>query len=585
MMGRIGAVGNFGIIAVQYIVARSLVAFIIPDSLAMGFNRIVDAWLVIAVIIAILSLVLGRNFKLKSISSAALALALIVALGLSSLIPNAPTVPTDPMPVLPPLHPNEPVSPNPTPPIAPNNPNPSPTTPNPPATPAPAPAPSPSPFPAQPVQPRNNYFRMGEDNFPFSNSRNSFGYSSNYSIPMERFRLIFTESRASVLYDLYSPWGGSCYGFSAASSLFDKGILTPSTYQPGVNMAFRFGLPRNNRALLELLELYQISQSLTSVIQASTVNENNFSGLISAMHNADGTVKRNGLLISLRLPGGGGHAVVGYDIANRGNGVYAISIYDNNFPNDSNRTMIVDTNRRTWNYGNSYRNTTHNFRFVDTSVVYSSVQTAIAQQSSSEVSPGRPDNDMMIIAPDDVVITQDGLTLWEIESVFEITPLMNSVSTERIMWFMPDNGVVDFMAPGKADGIVLFDDYISYMIIADTALLSGSTTEGVVVESNKRFSVTVDRNDVEPIVFSGRSAETFSVVAQDGDLVFSGVGRVKVHQGNMQASVVLKSGEQMLYENIALKVITPWYVYALIGGFVLVTATAIIVWRHRAIRF
>jgi hypothetical protein len=540
------------------------------------FSVAIHSWLVVALIMVFSSMGLKKQIKINAISSAALVLAVIITIGISQLFPGTPNIPTIPNPITPPSAPNEPV-----------NPTPGPTTPSDPAVPSPAPTTprpaTPTPAPAQPNQPRNNFFVMGEDNFSFANTSSSFGYSRNYGIPVERFRLIFSHSESETLSRLrgYSPWGGNCYGFAATSSLFDKGVLQHSNYQAGVRTTFNFGFPRTNRALLELIELYQISQSLTEVSRAARANTNNYNGLIVAMHNADGTVKRNGLIVSVRNSDGG-HAVIAYDIRNVGNGIYSLSIYDNNYPNDRNRTMVVDTARLAWTYYGRYTSSTHEFRFLDSSVVYSNVQAAIARQSNPSLD-NRTENDMRVIIPDGVSATQNGIPITEIEGAFDMTPDTNAGGTLAAVWYIPDNDIVNFEVPGKADGIAVFDEFVSYMVTADTATVAGSTMTGIIVDTDNKFEIIVVWNDNEPLTLSGVSSERFTVSDEDGEIVMTGSGRIRAQQGNRRTTLTLESGSQTVFDESALKTIIPWYVFAIVG-LVLVAGVVLVVWKIKSKR-
>jgi hypothetical protein len=131
-----------------------------------------------------------------------------------------------------------------------------------------------------------------------------------------------------------------------------------------------------------------------------------------------------------------------------GNGVYNISIYDNNYPNDRNRRMVVDTSNLSWTYYGIYRSSTHDFRFINTSIIYSSVQKALEQQANPQTSFNRMEYDMTIIIPTDVIATQNGVPISEIENIVEITPLTNTEEVLATMWYLPDGGIVEFEAPG-----------------------------------------------------------------------------------------------------------------------------------------
>jgi hypothetical protein len=50
-----------------------------------------------------------------------------------------------------------------------------------------------------------------------------------------------------------------------------------------------------------------------------------------------------------RADGQGGHAVTPFAVENRGNGIYAVLIYDNNYPKET-RAILFDRNANTWNY-------------------------------------------------------------------------------------------------------------------------------------------------------------------------------------------------------------------------------------------
>jgi hypothetical protein len=123
---------------------------------------------------------------------------------------------------------------------------------------------------------------MGEDNYNFGNNAASFGYGKDQRIPLSRFQQIFSGNEAQQWFEIYYKLHSNCFGFSASSSLFNKGKLTPARYQSSIDRAYNFGLPKNNATLKELMELCQISQSLTEVNTIARSTRNNFGGLIAA---------------------------------------------------------------------------------------------------------------------------------------------------------------------------------------------------------------------------------------------------------------------------------------------------------------
>jgi hypothetical protein len=188
---------------------------------------------------------------------------------------------------------------------------------------------------------------MGEDNYKFANSATSFGYPSNYRIPLERYTQLFSPVTAQYYYNAYGAWGGSCFGFSASADLMNDGELSPSKYQSGANSVYSLSTPgAANNSVTLLLELYQISQLLPEMQSAMNTSKNDYTKFVNEMISSDGS----GMVIGYVTPGWGGHAIVGYGIAKVSENIYDISVYDSNYPTDNNRKMRVDTANRTFSY-------------------------------------------------------------------------------------------------------------------------------------------------------------------------------------------------------------------------------------------
>jgi hypothetical protein len=473
--------------------------------------------------------------------------------------------PTDPAPVVP-----EPEVPNPepeTPSVPPIIPTPEPTT---------TKHSTQTPNPAQITRP-SNAFLMGEDNYSFGNFANSFGYSKDPNISKARFQQIFTPSEANEWFKVYYNLHGNCFGFSSTSSLFNRGVLTPSTFQKNVDRAYNFGMPKNNASLKELIELYQISQSLYSVNNAERANQNDYSGLISEMYNADGTVNKSGVLISVKKPGLG-HSIIAYDITNAGNGIYYLSIYDNNNPKDTSRKMTVNTSNKTWQYDSySSAKEQHVFRYLNSSVVYKAIQNALSEQSQPNQSSSVPATDMYISIPSqNATILQNATPVNEITNAIDVTPATGEEYTQSV-WFVPV-GVytIDITNPKMNDSIAIFDDSSAFGASVDkNASVTGTIGANgfITVDTDGKLSIDYTNNDLfgEEVIISGKTNEPFTFNASDGDMVISGSGNFEVSYKERTGIYELNPSEPLTIELSSLTYPFPWTMTAVgVGAIIMI---------------
>jgi hypothetical protein len=566
---------QFGSIALAYIAIRTILAAFVPTAVSAVLSPIADFFLVVALISAVISLVLGGNsvlmYKIKGFIYSTLG-AVILVIGLVSFIGGKlPFSPQDILPTPTPVAPS-PIVPEPDNPPTPEPENPPTPEPEVPITPTPTPnTPVPTPAPV-PKQPHYSEFYMGEDNYNFANNRSSFGYGSGYAISLERFKQIFSDNEAQQWYNIYAPWGGSCFGFSASSINFSNAKLNTASYQKDANMVYDFGLPKSNRSLLELMELYQISQSLTESLRVEKEGENNYAGLVSSMYMANGSVQRQGLIVCVRN-GNVGHAVVAYDIQNAGNGVFYLSIYDNNYPNDTTRKMRFDTVNKTWQYGN-YNQSTGYFRYISAAAVYNAIQNAKTNKISNMEKP------MKIVVPSkNATITLKGQSVETLEGAIDATPFTGNDSGTKV-WSVPQDVYdVSVINPLKKDEVVFFDSETSFAAnVCKDALISGTTGNFgfITVDTDGKFTVKYfDEQMAEnPITISGNTNEPFALKLSDGTLYMDGEGKFKVSQGNNSSVYELSASESTPIDLSDLQYHLPWWVFV-IGIVVLCVLVAI----------
>jgi len=148
--------------------------------------------------------------------------------------------------------------------------------------------------------------------------------------------------------------GGHCYGMAVSSQRFFNGTANPSTFQSGASNAFALDPLTQLRASITE---WAVSQSLSPADGSSNQWRWNLTpqetlDLIRAQFKNN---PNNPYVLGFFQKGKGGHAVTPYGIENKGDGIYWLHIYDNNWP-DEDRYIIFDTNKNTWLYAFSALN-------------------------------------------------------------------------------------------------------------------------------------------------------------------------------------------------------------------------------------
>jgi len=165
-------------------------------------------------------------------------------------------------------------------------------------------------------------FLPNPDGFCFINSGSSFGYPSGYRIPLERFIEVFENIiTARFYYDIYGPWGGSCFGFAVASTQFNQKYIRQEAYSPGAITTFSLPVPRNsNHRVTQLLERYQISW-----YKGYERIHNDIKRLVDTINE----FQRTGIdPVVLNIWKSGGHAIVAYKVEEDAQR-YTVHLYDN----------------------------------------------------------------------------------------------------------------------------------------------------------------------------------------------------------------------------------------------------------------
>lgn len=141
--------------------------------------------------------------------------------------------------------------------------------------------------------------------------------------------------------------GGHCYGFSVLSLRLFQGLITPADLGGGSTAADL--QIQGNQSLQRELAYSFVFQSFDPVRAGAIQGTPNeiLDKMIEIFKAGPGGESYT--IGFFKAEGGGGHAVTPYAVEDRGNGTFAVLIYDNNFPKTT-REIMFDRNADKWSY-------------------------------------------------------------------------------------------------------------------------------------------------------------------------------------------------------------------------------------------
>ena len=149
--------------------------------------------------------------------------------------------------------------------------------------------------------------------------------------------------------------GGHCEGMAVMSlQLFNgnidfKGKKLPSDFQAGTQNSFDLekSAARNGIAYYFVTQGLNPTAAATSAIRVSNKPSGILQTLIDAMNSG---VADNNYTLGIYKPGmKDGHAITPYAVEDKGNGMFWVYVYDNNYPNE-NRMVKINKTQETWLY-------------------------------------------------------------------------------------------------------------------------------------------------------------------------------------------------------------------------------------------
>ncbi len=211
--------------------------------------------------------------------------------------------------------------------------------------------------------------------YNFSNSAYSFGYKSGYRIPLKIYQVVFSDRQAEQQHENSGSWGGSCYGMSSTSSMFNtpNSTLLPSQFKSSAKRVSALSVSDRSSSLdlnvKELIEAVQVSQGASSIQAAYSQNRDLNELCRRAKEVESGSPPVIVGIWGQGSSGGGksGHAIVAYKTKKINNSTTYVYVYDCNYPGQE-RYITVTTDSagsctgwsypidssRTWGSGRRY---------------------------------------------------------------------------------------------------------------------------------------------------------------------------------------------------------------------------------------
>ncbi len=202
-----------------------------------------------------------------------------------------------------------------------------------------------------PVKALSKFYTNQKDDYSFANTDTSFGYSSKYFIPRQRYiTAVQSVIRGSYYYAWDSAWRGSCFGMAASTLEFYQGDkFKAGDYTAGASSLYEVKAPRNSEAdLTKLIEIYQVSQFADKVSDEIGGNYGQYKALVRQVEEFE---RSGGLKVDLQADpivlcvysNYSGHAVVPISVDVDGSGDYIMQVYDCNAPGTL-QTLKVNKN-------------------------------------------------------------------------------------------------------------------------------------------------------------------------------------------------------------------------------------------------
>ena len=210
------------------------------------------------------------------------------------------------------------------------------------------------------VGPVDMGFRVNPDGYSFAN----YGGNTPSDFTMDdliqmfgRAQVCANASGACQAREAASQWrddvvswmsGGHCDGFTTTALRFFKDIDQQSTFQPNANSTYALTLANMRRRIAYFWAL-QVPNPVGAA-RGNALSKTPTQVLQHLYLALSGGAPDPVTLIVYNSARTSGHSILPYAIEDAGGGVYRVKVYDNNHPNDGNRSVTINTTNNTWSY-------------------------------------------------------------------------------------------------------------------------------------------------------------------------------------------------------------------------------------------
>jgi len=209
-------------------------------------------------------------------------------------------------------------------------------------------------------------FRPDPNGFSFPNYGDDSDYENLDENEMQRLfgsavcltgrgaKCVLTSAARTWMDDMNDAMGGGhCYGFSVLSNLIYKNQIRQFGY-PSIEAfgggPFSYDLSiENNRVLQGAIARAFVTQAFPRVREKGVYGAP--TDILETLRKSLNPVERESYqLVIFKRGFEGGHAITPYAVEDMGGGIFHVHVYDNNWPGDASRRLIVDANQNTWSY-------------------------------------------------------------------------------------------------------------------------------------------------------------------------------------------------------------------------------------------
>ncbi len=202
-------------------------------------------------------------------------------------------------------------------------------------------------------------FRSDASGFSFEN----YGAGNYTNLTADEMRRFFGDRACASLaegkcvlhpqiQEIMEAWnksmaGGHCYGFSVAALRFYQKQLNPADFGGATIADLKIDGNEKLQREIAYAFAFQFLRAVRETMIGGTPND--VLDKLSELLKPGASAPESWTIGFFKAEGGGGHAVTPYAVEDLGNGIFAVIIYDNNFPKAT-RAILFDRNQNRWSY-------------------------------------------------------------------------------------------------------------------------------------------------------------------------------------------------------------------------------------------